>query len=83
MLNRMTKAEAAEYIGCSLAKLCQMERAGIMDGTYYEIGNGQIRRKIYIVEKLDEWSLMGGEPAAWERKTTGPAHLRLCGTEGR
>ena len=77
MLERLTKAEAAKYIGCCLSKLNQMEKAGLMKGTYYEIGNGQIRRKIYIVERLDEWLLQGGEPAAWERKAIEQGRLRL------
>lgn len=67
-MDRMTRVEAAEYIGCSYSKLGSMERAGIMKGTYYEIGNGERRRKIYITERLNDWILAGGEPAAWERK---------------
>lgn len=66
-MNRLTKAEAAKYIGCSVSKLGSMERAGLMKGTYYEIGNGKVRRKLYITDKVDEWMLAGGEPAAWER----------------
>ena len=66
-MNRLTKKEAAEYIGCSISKLGAMERAGLMKGTYYEIGNGRVRRKLYITDRVDEWMLAGGEPAAWER----------------
>lgn len=67
-MNRLTRAEAAEYIGCSISKLYSMEKAELLKGTYYEIGNGQRRRRLYITEKLDKWIDAGGEPAAWERK---------------
>lgn len=77
MLNRMTRAEAAKYIGCSVGKLAQMERAGLLPGVYYEIGNGQRNRRIYITDRLDEWLLQGGEPAAWERKAIEQGRLRL------
>ena len=63
----MTRTEAAEYIPCSLSKLYQMEKGGLMDGTFYEIGTGERRRRIYITERLDEWIMQGGEPAAMER----------------
>lgn len=67
-MNRLTRAEAAEYIGCSISKLYGMEKADLLKGTYYEIGSGLRRRRLYITPKLDEWIQAGGEPAAWERK---------------
>ena len=68
-MNRLTRAEAAEYIGCSLSKLYSMEKASLLKGTYYEIGSGLKRRRLYITAKLDKWMEDGGEPAAWERKS--------------
>lgn len=67
-MKRLTRHEAAEFIGCSLSKLHQLEKAELLDGTYYEIGNGERRKRIYISERLEEWLLKGGEPTAWERK---------------
>lgn len=57
-LNRLTREEAAEYLGVSLSSLYGLERSGQLEGTFYRIG----RRKIYITEKLKEWAENGGEP---------------------
>ncbi len=67
-LNRLSRQEAADYIGCSLSKLYSMEKAKLMEGTYYEIGYGLKNRRFYITSKLVDWLEKGGEPAAWERK---------------
>ena len=68
-MNRLTSAEAAEYLRCSQSKLYRMATSGLLDGTFYEIGAGpRNRRRLYITDKLDEWMLAGGEPAALERK---------------
>ena len=66
MSNRLFRKEAAAYIGCGLSKLIQMERSGVMKGTYYTVGN----RSLYIVSKLDEWMAKGGEHGADERNFT-------------
>lgn len=57
--NRLTRNEAAEFIGCSRSKLHGLEKAGFLKGTYYRIGN----RRFYITEKLEEWMQRGGEHA--------------------
>lgn len=67
-LNRLSRQETADFIGCSLSKLYSMEKAGLMKGTYYEIGYGLRNRRFYITSKLEDWLDKGGEPAAWERK---------------
>ncbi len=59
-MNRLTRKEAAEFIGCSMSKLYSMEKGGLMKGTYYQIG----RRRLYITEKLEEWVKRGGEISA-------------------
>lgn len=55
-MNRLTRKEAAEYLGCSMTGLHELEKAGHLKGTYYQIGS----RRLYIQHKLDEWALMGG-----------------------
>ncbi len=67
-MNRLTRTEAAEYLMCSSSKLYRMEQANLLDGTYYDIGSGRGRKRLYIKSKLDEWMLAGGEPAAIEKK---------------
>ena len=56
-MNRLTRKEAAEFIGCGMTKLNELERSGKLKGTYYQIG----RRRLYITEKLQTWLLSGGE----------------------
>ena len=67
-MNRLTRKEAAEFIGCGLSALYRMEKGGLLKGTYYEIGNGKRRKRLYITDKLEKWIRDGGEPAAHERK---------------
>lgn len=67
-MQRLTREEAAKYLCCSRSKLYRMESAGLLEGTYYDIGAGKRNRRLYITDKLDEWMLAGGEPAALERK---------------
>lgn len=67
-MNRLTREETAEYLGCSTSKLYRMEKADLLSGTFYDLGTGPRRRRLYIKDKLDEWMLAGGEPAALERK---------------
>ena len=64
VMNRLTRDEAAEFIGCSISKLYAMEKAGLLNGTFYQIG----RRRLYITSKLEEWIMRGGELEALERK---------------
>ena len=54
---RLTRTEAAEYIGCSLTKLYYLERSGQLDSTYYQIGT----KRLYITDKLEKWIMNGGE----------------------
>lgn len=63
-MDRLTRAEAAQFIGCSMSKLYGLEKAGLLDGTYYQIG----RRRLYITDKLEKWMNDGGEFAAYERR---------------
>lgn len=56
-MNRLTRKEACEFIGCGMTKLYELERSGQLDGTYYNIG----RRRLYITEKLQAWMLAGGD----------------------
>lgn len=55
-MNRLTRKEAAEFLGCSLSGLHVLERKGSLNGTYYQIG----RKRLYITEKLIEWANNGG-----------------------
>lgn len=68
-MDRYNSKEAAAYLRCSESKLSKMATAGLLDGTFYEIGTGiRNRRRLYIKDRLDEWILAGGEPTARERK---------------
>ncbi len=60
-MNRLTRKEAAEYLGCSRSKLYEMEKRKLFEpGDYYTMG----QKRLYITEKLDEWIMRGGEEAA-------------------
>ncbi|MBQ9096840.1 MAG: helix-turn-helix domain-containing protein [Clostridia bacterium] len=63
-MDRLTRSEAADFIGCSKSKLYSMEKAGFLKGTYYQIG----RRRFYITEKLENWMKNGGEAREIEEK---------------
>lgn len=56
-MNRLTRKEACEFIGCGMTKLYEPERSGQLAGTYYNIGC----RRLYITEKLQAWMLNGGD----------------------
>ncbi len=73
-MERLTRAETAEYLMCSKSKLYAMEKGGLLEGTYYDIGTGKRRKRLYIKDKLDKWILEGGEPAALEKKYLSNAH---------
>ena len=61
-MNRLTREEAAEFIGCSMTKLYYLEKSGQLEGTFYLIGN----RRLYITDKLQTWILAGGERSEQE-----------------
>ena len=75
---RLTRTEAAEFIGCSETKLWQLTKSGLLDGTYYTIGS----RKIFIVERLKEWMANGGELGAYERKNDIFPRIEIVGKRG-
>jgi len=56
-MNRLTRKECSQYLGCSMSKLYAMEKSGALENTYYTLGN----RRIYITEKIDQWIKQGGE----------------------
>lgn len=56
-MNRLTRQEASNFIGCGMTKLYELERSGQLEGTYYQIG----RKRLYITEKLKDWIMSGGE----------------------
>ncbi len=62
-MNRLTRKEACEFIGCGMTKLYELERSGQLEGTYYNIG----RRRLYITEKLQDWMLNGGDKCGQAR----------------
>ncbi|MBR6646318.1 MAG: helix-turn-helix domain-containing protein [Clostridia bacterium] len=68
-MNRLTRQEAAEFLGCSMTAFYGLEKSGQLDGTYYKIG----RRRFYIKEKLEDWAMSGGEKD-WEKEYV----LRNC-----
>lgn len=57
MPNRLTRTQAAEFIGCGMSKFYYLIKSGQLDGTYYSIGN----RKYFITSKLQDWMDSGGE----------------------
>lgn len=68
-MNRLTRLEAAEFLGCSKSAFYGLEKSGRLDGLYYKIG----RRKYYIKEKLEAWAMGGGEKN-WQKEYV----LRNC-----
>lgn len=56
-MNRLTRQEMCNYIGCGMTKLYELERSGQLEGTYYQIG----RKRLYIKEKVEKWLMNGGE----------------------
>ena len=56
-MERLTRQEAADFLGCSLSALYSLEKSGQLEGLYYRIG----KRKLYIKSKLEKWALDGGE----------------------
>lgn len=67
-MNRLTRQEAANYLGCSRYTIYRLEKEGLFDlGDYYDVGV----RRFYITEKLDAWMAAGGESGARQRKQRG------------
>ena len=56
-MERLTRQEAAEFLGCSLSAFYSLEKSGQLEGTYYRIG----KRKLYIKSKIEKWALDGGQ----------------------
>jgi len=54
---RLTREEAAEYLGCGMSSLYELEKSGQLNGTFYNIG----RRRVYIKSELYKWRLKGGQ----------------------
>lgn len=63
-IRRLSREEAAKFIGCGLNKLTELVKSGALKGTYYTFG----KRIIFIASKLEEWMLNGGELGAYERR---------------
>lgn len=63
MTNRLTRAGAAQYLGCSLSTFDKISRLGYLDGTYYTL----MGKKFYIIKKLEAWLEKGGCEAFKER----------------
>lgn len=64
-MNRLTREEAAKYLGCGISSLRRMEKEELFEpGDYYTVG----RMRLYITERLDEWMKRGGEAGARERR---------------
>lgn len=64
-MNRLTRQEAAEYLGCSRYTLYRMEKENLFEpGDYYTMGT----KRLYITESLDDWIKNGGEEGARMRK---------------
>lgn len=55
-LNRLTRAEAAKYIGCSPSTFNRLLREGYLKKTFYSV----MGRRFFITEKLDAWMEAGG-----------------------
>ena len=60
MQNRLTREQAARFIGCGTSKMNYLIKSGLLGGTYYAIGN----RRYFITEKLQAWMDAGGEEGA-------------------
>lgn len=56
MLNRLTRMQAAEYIGCSESTFNKLLREGFLKDTYYSV----MGRRFFITEKLNSWMQAGG-----------------------
>ena len=55
-MERLTRQEAAEFLGCSLSAFYSLEKCGQLEGTYDRIG----KRKLYIKSKIEKWALDEG-----------------------
>ena len=83
-MERLTRQEAAEFLGCSRSAFYKLEKKGVFKGMYYEIGT----KRLYIKAKLIEWIEKGGEAqfeaqscvlsslAPWKGETNGKSRLQ-------
>ena len=55
-MNRLTRLQAAEYLGCSPASFALLLKSKQLEGTYYSV----LGRRFFITSKLDEWMNKGG-----------------------
>ena len=62
-LNRLTRSQAAEFIGCSESTFNKLLFNGFLKGTFYSV----MGRKFFITEKLNEWMNNGGCEAFSDR----------------
>lgn len=60
---RLTRKEAAVFMGCALSTFERMLKENLLEGTYFNIGN----KKIFFQDRLLKWMEDGGEAAARER----------------
>lgn len=64
MPNRLTRIEAAKYIGCSESTFNKLLREGYLKNTFYSV----LGRRIFITDKLDAWMMSGGCEAFKEKE---------------
>ena len=56
MFLRLTRTQAANYIGCSLSLFDKLQREGYLEGTYFSLYG----RRYYIKDKIDSFLNSGG-----------------------
>ena len=64
ILNRLTRVEAAEYIGCSPSTFNRLLREGYLKDTFYSV----MGRRFFITERLEAWMMSGGCEAFKEKE---------------
>lgn len=64
MGNRLRLLDAAKFMGCGKDTLYRLKREGLMEGTYFNMGN----KTIFFEDKLLEWMQNGGEDGAKARR---------------
>lgn len=56
MPDRLTREEAAKFIGCGITTFDKLQREGKLKGTYMQIYS----RRFYFTDKLIKWMEGGG-----------------------
>lgn len=56
MPNRLTRTQAAEFLGCSLSTFDRIVKRGYLKNTYFNL----LGRRFYITSRLEEWMVAGG-----------------------